>query len=192
MPMPAANSPWPPEAWADAYAQYAENDAWLTGDTDALAKMYGGQGVTHSRASISHHGGFLGAMSRAFWGRPAPANEGRTHLHPPLPADLATLTSDLQYSNPAETSIAGDKVPEAAQERVDMIMNSDEHHAMLNSMGEVKSALDATEIIPRWDTKREDHVWLDYAAADCIIPTFRHGRLVEVTLWSEWLDSNIY
>ena len=192
MPMPAASSPWPPKAWAGAFTQYAENDAWLTGDTTALARMYGGQAATHSRDGVPYRGGLLGAMSRAFWGRPAPANEGRTRLHVPVPADLATLASDLQYSDPPETSIAGDKATELAKARLDVIMNSDEHHAMLNSMGEIKSALGATVIIPRWDKDLEDHVWLDYAAADCVIPTFRQGRLVEVTLWSEWLDGNTY
>lgn len=59
-------------------------------------------------------------------------------------------------------------------------------------MGEIKSALGATIITPRWDTELEDRVWVDYAAADTAIPVFRHGRLVEVTLWSEWADGSTY
>ncbi len=196
MPMPVANSPWPPKTWAPAYAQYAENDAWLTGDTKALAAIYGGQGgsATHTRAGAPHKGGIVGAASRLFWGRPAPANEGRTRLHVPIPADLATLASDLQYSDPPVTTLAeaDEKPSEKAEQRLDEILNSDDHHAMLNSMGEIKSALGATVIVPRWDIELEDHVWLDYAAADAAIPTFRHGRLVEVTLWSEWVDGSTY
>ena len=50
MPMPAANTPWTPKAWEAAYAQYAENDAWLTGDTKTLTSLYGGQSsATHTR-----------------------------------------------------------------------------------------------------------------------------------------------
>ena len=196
MPMPAANTPWPPKAWAPAYAQYAENDAWLTGDTKALERLYvGGRGATHQRAGIPHSGGLVGAASRLFWGRPAPQGEQRTRLHVPIPADLATLASDLQYSDPPVTSIAedGEKKPSKdATTRVDEILNGDAHHAMLNSMGEIKSALGATVVVPRWDVELEDHVWLDYAAADAVIPTFRQGRLVEVTLWSEYLDGQIY
>lgn len=195
MPMPAANTPWPPKPWDIAYAQYAENDAWLTGDTKALASIYGNRGgATHTRAGQPHKGGLVGAASRLFWGRPAPANEQRTRLHLPIPADLATLASDLQYSDPPVTAFAeGDETPnKAAEARLNDILNDDSHHAMLNSMGEIKSALGATIIIPRWDTALEEHVWLDYAAADTAIPVFRHGRLVEVTLWSEWLDGHVY
>ncbi|WP_449278006.1 hypothetical protein [Leucobacter sp. GX24907] len=195
MPMPAANSPWPPKAWTDAYAQYAENDAWLTGDTKTLASIYSASGgATHTRAGVPHRGGLVGGLSRFMWGRPAPANEGRTRLHVPIPADLATLASDLQYSDPPETTIAegAEKSTELAQQRVDTILNGDAHHAMLNSMGEIKSALGASVIVPRWDVELEDHVWLDYAAADAEIPVFRNGRLVEVTLWSEWLDGHVY
>jgi A118 family predicted phage portal protein len=195
MPMPAANTPWPPPAWADAYAQYAENDAWLTGDTRALASIYGAQGggATHTRHGQARRGGLAGAMSTMIWGRPVPAGQQRTRLHVPIPADLATLASDLQYSDPPETSFAGDEQhDEKALARLDGLMNSDEAHAMFNSQGEIKSALGATVIIPRWDTEVEDHVWLDYAAADAAVPVFRQRRLVEVTLWSEYLDGHVY
>lgn len=192
MPMPAANTPWPPKAWASAYAQYEENDAWLTGDTKTLQKLYRGEqgNATHTRNGQALRGGLVGAASRFMWGRPVPAGEHRTRVHLPLPADLATLASDLQYSDPPVTAFAdGQDAPaEAAQHRLDDLLNSDQHHAMLNSMGEIKSALGATIVIPRWDVELEDHVWLDYAAADTAIPTFRHGRLVEVTLWSEFSD----
>lgn len=71
MPMPAENTLWPPKTWAPAYKQYAENDAWLTGDTKAIASIYGNSGqTTHSRAGVAHRGGIVGAVSRMFWGRP--------------------------------------------------------------------------------------------------------------------------
>ncbi|UOQ58106.1 phage portal protein [Leucobacter allii] len=190
MPMPAANSPWPPKAWQPAYAQYEENDAWLTGDTTTLQKLYRGEQATHTRRGQPLRGGLVGAASRFMWGRPVPAGEHRTRVHLPLAADLATLASDLQYSDPPVTDFADgqEQVTELAQARLDDILNGDAHHAMLNSMGEIKSALGATVIIPRWDVELEDHVWLDYAAADTVVPVFRHGRLVEVTLWSEYSD----
>ncbi|MHA3724330.1 hypothetical protein ACXR2T_10665 [Leucobacter sp. HY1910] len=194
MPMPSPNTPWPPKAWAPAYSQYAENDAWLTGDTKTLASIYQqGGGATHSHGGVPHRGGLVGAASRFMWGRPVPAGEQRTRVHVPIAADLATLASDLQYSDPPVVEFAdGMTVSEQAQARLDDMQNSDSHHAMLNSMGEIKSALGATVIIPRWDTGLEDHVWLDYAAADTVVPVFRHGRLVEVTLWSEFLDGHVY
>ena len=46
------------------------------------------------------------------WGRPLPPNEQRTRLHLPIPADLATLASALQSSDPPVTSFAeGDEKP---------------------------------------------------------------------------------
>ena len=181
MPMPAADIPWPPKAWAPAYAQYAENDAWLTGDTKTLASIYSGQGgkATHMRNGVAHRGGVAGGLSRFMWGRPLPPGEQRTRVHIPVAADLATLASDLQYSDPPVTSLANEVKNEAAAARMDEILNSDTHHAMLNSMGEIKSALGATVIVPRWDMDLEDHVWLDYAAANAAILVFRQGRLVE-------------
>ncbi|QIK64158.1 phage portal protein [Leucobacter viscericola] len=197
MPMPAANAPWPPKEWAPAYDQYAENDAWLTGDVKTLQTLYTGQqGATHTHNGAPYRGGIAGVASRLFWGRPVPQGEQRTRLHVPAAADLATLASDLQYSDPPVTDFAevtdGATVNDKARTRLDLIMNSDDTHATLNSMGEVKSALGASIIIPRWDADIEDHVWLDYAAADAAIPTFKHRRLVEVTLWSEFVDGNVY
>ncbi|KKI18723.1 MULTISPECIES: phage portal protein [unclassified Leucobacter] len=192
MPMPGPNSPWPPKAWQPAYDQYALNDAWLTGDVAAIARFAGNdqQAATHRHNGTGHRGGIVGAASRMFWGRPVGDGE-RSRVHLPIPADLATLASDLQYSDPPVTSFAetGETTPtDAAQARLDDILNSDAHHAMLNSMGEIKSALGASIIVPRWDKELEERVWLDYAAADTAIPTFRQGRLVDVTLWSEWQD----
>lgn len=195
MPMPAANSPWPPKAWAPAYAQYAENDAWLTGDTKTLQSIYSGgrAQATHMHGGTPHRGGLAGAMSSMIWGRPVPPGQQRTRFHVPIAADLATLASDVQYSAPPETTFAGDeKRDQKAQQRLDDLMNSDEAYAMFNAQGEIKSALGATAIIPRWDEEVEDHVWLDYAAADAVIPTFRQRRLVEITLWSEYLDGHVY
>ncbi|MFA5608534.1 MAG: hypothetical protein WDA07_15425 [Leucobacter sp.] len=195
--MPAPNSTWPPTPWDTAYAQYTENNAWLTGDTKTLARLYGNDAArsTHTRAGVAHQGGLIGGISRLFWGRPAPAGENRTRLHVPIPADLATLASDLQYSDPPVTTVE-DSVVEGihrgVEGRVDELFNDDSHHAMLNSMGEIKSALGAVIVVPRWDKELEDHVWLDYAAADTAIPVFRQGRLVKVTLWSEFLDGHVY
>lgn len=73
MPMPAANTPWPPKSWQPAYAQYAENNAWVTGDTKTLERLYTSDtGATHVHAGTPHRGGLVGAASRLFPGRRHP------------------------------------------------------------------------------------------------------------------------
>lgn len=193
MPIPEPNTPWLPAPWDFAYRAYAENDAWYTGDVAALEKLYQRAGTTrttHTRHGQQMQGGVVGAASRFFWGRPVPANENRARLHVPAAADLATLASDLVFAEPPEVKLDGkDK---KAQDRLDLIANGDEAHAMFNQMGELKSALGAVALVTRWDTEVADHAWLEAAAADVIIPTFRSGRMIECTLWSEYVKGAVY
>lgn len=193
MPIPAPNTPWPPKPWDHAYQAYAENDAWYTGDTDALTKLYQRQQdqATHMRRGTPHRGGLVGAASRMFWGRPVPAGENRSRLHVPAPADLATLASDLVFAEPPEVKLEpSQRAAVKAQDRLDLIANGDEAHATFNQMGELKSAFGAAVLVTRWDTTVADHAWLEPVAADIVIPVFRSGRMVECTLWSEHVDGS--
>ncbi|MCT1395660.1 hypothetical protein M4D51_07960 [Microbacterium sp. p3-SID338] len=196
MPIPEQNTPWLPAPWDMAYKAFAENDAWYTGDVAALEKLYQRAGtarVTHTRHGQQMQGGLVGTASRFFWGRPVPAGENRTRLHVPAPADLATLASDLVFAEPPEVKLEQTlRASKRAQDRLDLIANGDEAHATFNQMGELKSALGAVALVVRWDTEVADHVWLEPSAADVIIPTFRMGRMVECTLWSEYVKGSVY
>lgn len=190
MPIPAPNTAWPPAPWDVAYQQYEINDAWLTGDTDRLAKIYGrGERGTHTRHGQEMRGGLVGAASRMFWGRPVPAAENRARIHVPAPADLATLASDQVFSEGME--VGADSTSKKTKARLDLIANSDEALETFSTMGELKSAFGATVLVSRWDTEVADHVWLEASAADVVIPTFRSGRLIEVTLWTEYRELNV-
>lgn len=194
MPIPAPNTEWPPKPWDYAYKAFAENDAWYTGDTAALQKMYRAEATaaaTHAHRGVPHQGGLVGAASRMFWGRPVPAGENRSRIHVPAAADLATLASDLVFAEPPEITLT-EKNPGKAQERLDLIANGDEAHAMFSQMGELKSALGAVALVIRWDTAVADHVWLEPSAADVILPVFRSGRMIECTLWTEYVDGSKY
>lgn len=200
MPIPEANTPWLPAPWDLAYKAFAENDAWYTGDTAALEKLYRRelrQDPTHQRRGQPMRGGVVGAATRMFWGRPVPANENRARLHVPAPADLATLASDLVFAEPPEVRLESPGETKLrrdgkAQTRLDLIANGDEAHAMFNQMGELKSALGAVALVVRWDTAVAEHAWLEPSAADVIIPTFRSGRMIECTLWSEYVKGSVY
>lgn len=199
MPIPQQNTAWLPAPWDTAYQAFAENDAWYTGDVDALQKLYqrgNSTRTTHTRRGQQMQGGVVGAASRFFWGRPVPANENRARLHVPAPADLATLASDLVFAEPPEVRLVapGEQKLRAdgkAQARLDLIANGDEAHAAFNMMGELKSALGAVALVVRWDDQVAEHAWLEPSAADVIIPTFRSGRMIECTLWSEYVKGSL-
>lgn len=201
MPIPDQNTPWLPAPWDFAYTAFAENEAWWVGDTDALEKIYRRESqadATHQRRGVPMRGGVVGAATRMFWGRPVPANENRARIHVPAAADLATLASDLVFAEPPTVGLPekqGSQTKEAsksAQTRLDLIANSDDAHATYNQMGEQKSALGAAVLVTRWDTSVEDHVWMETVAADVVIPTFRSGRMVEVTMWTQYVDGSVY
>lgn len=192
MPIPAENTAWPPKPWDEAYQAYALNEAWQLGDTATLERLYTSdrqQQATHLHRGQAYRGGLVGAASLMFWGRPVPANENRTRIHVPAPADLATLSSDLVFAEPPEVALGADGAKdEKAKARLDLIANSEQAHATWNTMGELKAALGATVITTAWDTSVADHVWLEVAAADVIIPVFRRGVMVECTMWTEFRE----
>ncbi|MDQ1111122.1 hypothetical protein QE418_000570 [Microbacterium testaceum] len=190
MPIPVENSSWPPAPWDEAYKAYALNEAWQLGDTAQLERLYSSDrqaAATHTHRGQAMRGGLVGAASKMFWGRPVPANENRTRIHVPAPADLATLSSDLVFAEPPEVSLGTDST-EKGKARLDLIANSEAAHATWNTMGELKAALGATVITSAWDTEVADHVWLEVAAADVVIPVFRRGVMVECTMWTEYRE----
>lgn len=188
MPMPADNTTWPPKPWNIAYAAWEENNAWYTGDTDALHSLY--LAGRHSRPTYrvrgqEREGGLMGGITRFFWGRPVPADEHRTRLHIPAAADIATLSSDLLFAEPPRVTVDNDN---RTQDRIDEIVNSDQTHAMWNQAGELASAFGAAAQVVTWDDEIADHVWIREVAADCCIPEFRYSRLTALTVWTAYQD----
>ncbi|MDQ0894437.1 phage portal protein [Agromyces ramosus] len=196
MPLPLPNTAWPPAPWDYAYRVYAENEAWYLGDTDALERIYRREEQRtrpdYVRNGQPMRGGIVGAATRMFWGRPVPAGQSRTRIHIPAPADLATLSSDLLFSEPPEVKLTEENVAEKTKSRLDLIANSDDVHAMFNQMGELKAALGAAVLTTVWDTDVADHVWLEASAADVIIPEFRKGKLIACTMWTEYRQDNVF
>lgn len=193
MPIPEPNTPWLPAPWDQAYRAYQENDAWFTGDTAQLEKLYARErqtDVTHQRRGTPMQGGLVGAASRMFWGRPVPPTENRSRIHVPAPADVAALASDLVFAEPPK--ISPDSKDTKTGSRLELIAGSEDAQATYNRMGELKSAFGAAVLVTRWDVEVEDHAWLDVVAADVVIPTFRSGRLTEITMWTEYQDGQAF
>lgn len=190
---------WPIRPWDIAQRAWRENDAWYTGDTAALSRIYGqGAGVeraTHMVRDQAYTGGLYGAVTsaarRAFWGRPVPLGEERSRLHIPAAADVSTLSSDLLFSRQPRIAYGkDDQVPAQAQKRLALIMGSDESLAQMQQGGEWASAFGAVALVPVWDRDLADHVWWEPVAADVVVPEFRMGRLVALNCWTELRDGN--
>ncbi|MEJ6490714.1 phage portal protein [Leucobacter sp. USCH14] len=204
MPMPEPNTAWPPPAFLAAYLAYAENNAWWTGDQEELQKLYGG---SHELTTHNVRNGVLQDIVRKikdrgkglFWGpRNVPAKPGSRQLlrsHLPAAANLATLSSDLQFAQSPTFLVPGEE-PDSASERVKLMnetMNTDRVLAGLGSYGEMKAALGAAICIPMWDEEvAPGEVWFESFGPDTAVPEFQSGRLKAVTLWSEVQEGNVY
>ena len=201
MAMPTENTAWPPPAWLAAYIAYAENDAWWTGSRRRLESIYGGGSATKNTLIKPHRNGGLvsdivaGIKERGasfFWGAkgrnltPGAPQPIRTHL--PAAANLATLSSDLQFAQSPRFLIPGQEADSKNEDAVLLreLMDADRSRAQLNIYGEMKAALGASICIPMWDEElAPGEVWWEAFGPDVAIPEFRNGRLAAVTLWSE-------
>lgn len=204
-----ADDQWPPAPFDVAAARFHELDAWYAGNTSELQKIYQHRApqVTHTRDGVPHSGGVVGSLSKFFWGRPVVAEEARTTLHLPLAADLCTLSADLLFgeapqvafqkpdTEPTKDADKADapkgKWKHPHQDRLDLLIASDEAHAQFLLGGEYAAALGGTYYVVAWDADVEDHVFPKAYAADVVVPKFRHGRLIGARLWSEYRDGNV-
>lgn len=140
-----------------------------------------------------------------FLGQPIVEEEKRMRMHLPLAADLCTLSADLLFGEApqilfrkpddvplqeGDTRASRKRWAHPAQTRLDDITGADETHAELLLAGEYSAALGGSYLAVAWDADVHDHVFPKAYAADTAIPTFRHGRLAGVTLWSEYHDGN--
>jgi A118 family predicted phage portal protein len=179
VPLPDASIAWPPKPFDTAYAAMATWDAWYVGKPETLHDVYRRR-LTARPAQFS--GGVVGAVARWFWGRPTPAGQSRTRLHVPLPADIATTSADLLFSEVPSMLVDGGT--QAAQERLDVILDDGVHTELLEA-AEVAAALGGAYLRVQWDAEIADHAFLDAVSADAAIPEFRWGRLAAVTFWHE-------
>lgn len=178
---------WPPKPFDTALAQISVHDAWYVGDPDALHKAYSHQTGGRTRSS-QHSGGIVGAVARFFWGRPMAASKQRTRLHVPIAADIATTSADLLFATPPRVLLpkqdAEGKADHPAQERLEAIVNTADLHSTFLEAAELAAAHGGAYLRIVWDIDALDTPFLTVVAADGAIPTWRFGRLREVTFWT--------
>lgn len=186
---------WPPYPFDIAAMRFREHDAWWSGDTEELSRIYSGVGQdhTHLHNGRPYRGGVIGSLTKMWWGQPVVPNEDRTKAHFDMAGVLARLSSALLFSEQpkiryAKPATAPDKVEweHPAQDRLDQIMASDETHAELLKSGEYSAALGGAYLAVTWDAKLRGNVRIRAYAADCAIPDFQDGILTGVTLWTQY------
>ncbi|WP_427870554.1 hypothetical protein [Leucobacter luti] len=204
--MPTENSAWPPPQWLAAYIAYEENNAWWTGDRTALAGLYGTGGGKRPGVTGRSSSNVIRALMQSirergrtfFWGgKGQTLTDSRPVLrsHIPAAANLATLSSDLQFAQSPRFLIPGEESDSKDEGAVLLrdLMDADRSRAQLNIYGETKAALGASICIPMWDADlAPGEVWWESFGPDTAIPEFRSGRLAAVTLWSEYQDDRQY
>ncbi|MCM2394351.1 capsid protein [Streptomyces albipurpureus] len=182
MPLPTADTPWPP---VDPTVQtaLADWDAWYSSEPERLAERYRNRGSqTPANRPAQYAGGVRGKLARWFWGEPTPAGETVSKLHIPLAGDIARTSSGLLFSEPP--ALIGEN--DTTQTRLDAMAKS--LHPTLLEAGELAAAHGGAYLRVVWDTEVSDRPWIDVVAADRAAPEFRYGRLTAVTFWTV-LDS---
>lgn len=180
MPLPEANQPWPPEPWGRAYAAFDTWGAWYSGDPAKLANAYGQRPALPANRPSQMRGGLVGTVARMFWGQPTPPGQQATKLHMPLPADIASTSADLLFSEaPAITVPDSDQ---ATQARIDELAD-DGMHATLLETAEIAAAFGGAYLRVVWDRELDDRPILAVVNPDNAIPQFQWGRLTAVTFW---------
>ncbi|MEF3114495.1 phage portal protein [Streptomyces chrestomyceticus] len=170
MPLPESGAIWPPHQHADLYREMRADAAWYSGDRHRLATVYRGQ--QHREDG-----------RRRLWGRHRHQQPGRPdgRLHIPLPADLATTSADLLFSEPPVFTVTDP----ATQARLDEITEAGGIANTLLEAAEVGAALGGVFLRVTWDTALAPRPLLTAIHADNAAPEFQWGTLSAVTFWRE-------
>lgn len=179
MPLPASNAPWAPFD-KDTTQRFREYDAWYSGVPERLGKAYNRAKQLPTNHPSQYRGGMVGAIARMFWGAPIPAGETRSKIHVPLPADVATASSDLLFGKQPRIQFA----KTATQKRWDELARLTKLRSRLPEAAEVQSAFGGVFMRVGYDTDVARHPLVNTVHADRAIATFVWGRLAAVTFFT--------
>jgi A118 family predicted phage portal protein len=173
------------------YAQLDVWDAWWAGDRERLVEVYGGLGGSPTHPGLrdrpsQYRSGAVGKLSRWFWGSPKPVGQRIAKLHVPLAADIASTSAGLLFSEPPAITAEHEQTQARLEELLD-----DEWWATLTEAAELCAGLGGVYLRVGWDTEVSDRPIVTAIGPDLAIPTFRFGRLIEVTfVWRLSCDTS--
>lgn len=181
MALPVNGAAWPPINVAHIHEDYAIWSAWYANDINMLRNVYS---VNGTPGPAGARRGFINRVADWFWTpKTSDGEAGISKLHVPIASDLCQVSADLLYSEPPTFTVEDNKGKNAkVQERLDLITGAGFDQTLIAS-GEVAAALGGSYLRATWDDSLYKHVFLTKVDADGAIPTFRYGRLVEVTFW---------
>lgn len=170
------NSAWPPKGTERVMADIAAWSAWYAGDVEALDKAYAPTTQTTDRQTLRRKTRWWG---RARTGHPTGARKHVLHL--PIAADLASTSADLLYADhPVLTHDTA-----SVQDRLSVIQNEEFFDTILTG-AEIGAALGGRYHRVTWDREvAPDAPFITTIDADAAYPTFRWGRLVDVSFVTE-------
>lgn len=156
----------------------AEADAWYSGLEARLISFYGGP-----TAKAPDSQGRIASTFASFWSRrAADEHTGRQRLHIPVAASVAATSADLLFGD----AIRLRSEHTATQERLDELDELNRLDSLLLEAADVAAGIGGVYLRAGWDRElQSDGPILDVVHADRAVPTFRRGRLVDVTFWRE-------
>ncbi|MFJ2029438.1 hypothetical protein [Streptosporangium sp. NPDC087985] len=179
MPLPSGGGTWPPQALQPIHDAYHLYNTWYVGNPDELAQVYGDQtGARPVNRPSQYRGGIVGKAARMFWGAPVPQGERRTKLHVPVASDIATMSSDLLFSEPPSITVANTQT----QARIEELVENGLQATLLEG-SEIGAALGGYYLRAVWDQAVAERPWLAVVHADAAVPEWRWGKLSAVTFW---------
>lgn len=180
MPLPANDTPWPPREDEQARARLAEHDAWYSGDTVRLDRVYGREAEQPKVRPSQYAGGVVGRLARFWYGKPDPYGRQPSRLHAGTPGDLAQAAAELLFAEPPQLRPEDDKAVEQRDE-LDTLVRRVQLRARLSEAAEIGSALGGTFLRAWWDREVAGHPLLQVVHPDHAYPTLVGGRLRAVT-----------
>lgn len=190
MPLPEANTSWPPKSHGRFCEDYRMWSAWYEGDRELLARVYGGAaGVPYGAAAMffgseagdhisQYRGGVVGAVARWFWGQPLRPEQRSPKLHVPLAADIASTSANLLFGEQPDITFQDT----TTQDRLEELFDETAWAEIINA-AELCAGLGGVFIRVAWDQEVSDRPLLSVLGPDIAIPTFRWGKLSEVTFY---------
>lgn len=170
---------WPPGPKA-VHESYRQWDAWLCGDRDELARVYGGADaavpVGFTDRESQFRGGLVGTLARFFWGQPQSPGQRSPKLHVPIASDIASTSANMLFAEPPAVTIDNDSL----QERLDELLD-DEVWAQLHHAAELSAGLGGAYLQVGWDDQVAPRPLVKVLGPECAHPIFRWGHLQEVT-----------
>lgn len=180
MPLPAEQTTWPPVQLQGVTEKIAEWDAWYTGDTGALAGIYGSGPTPSTTKSVGWWRGMFRRARNWFVGSAGDSSSdaAKDAIHVNLAQEIARTSANLLFSE----SVTATTEESKAQERLALICGPEFNSTMVMA-GETCSALGGVFIRASWDRSVEDHAFVTKVDTDQALPVFSHGRLKSVAFW---------